>query len=100
MLEKGEAKFPLQVVTCLTFNFSIHSQQMLSKTDDKMDVNEDFVEGVCNKNIDTWEPSSEEDAEGKEDEENEDAPNPKETYVEKEIEGDFEWVFLYNSSFG
>ncbi|KIJ93895.1 hypothetical protein K443DRAFT_111367, partial [Laccaria amethystina LaAM-08-1] len=66
-----------------------------------IDVDEDFVEGVSDENSDGLEPKSEEDAEGEEDEENkDDAPNPEETYAEKEIEGDFEWAFLYNSSFG
>ena len=73
---------------------------MLSKTDDGMDVDEDFVEGVYDENGDASEPSSEEDPKSEEDEENEDAPNPKETYAEKEIEGDFRWVILYNSSVG
>ena len=67
---------------------------MLSRTDDEIDVDEDFVEGICQENSDGSEPNSEENAEGEEDEENEDdAPNPEETYAEK-IEGDFEWVFL------
>ncbi|KIJ97070.1 hypothetical protein K443DRAFT_10140 [Laccaria amethystina LaAM-08-1] len=56
-----------------------------------MDVDEDFVEGVSDKDSDGSEPNLEEDAEGEEDEENQDdAPNPEETYAEKEIEGDFE----------
>ena len=68
---------------------------MLSRTDNKIDVDEDFVEGVCHENSDGSEQNSEEDAEGEEDEENEDdAPNPEATYAEKEIKGDFEWVFL------
>jgi len=72
---------------------------MLSRTDDEMDVDEDFVEGVSGEDSDGLEQNSEEDAEGEEDEENEDdAPNPEEMYAEKEIEGDFECVFLYNLS--
>jgi general transcription factor 3C polypeptide 3 (transcription factor C subunit 4) len=73
---------------------------MLSRTEDEMDVDEDFVEGVSDEDSDGSEPNLEEDAEGEEDEENEDdAPNPEETYAEKEIEGDFECVFLCDSSF-
>ncbi|EDR07780.1 uncharacterized protein LACBIDRAFT_297936 [Laccaria bicolor S238N-H82] len=64
---------------------------MLSRTDDEMDVDEEFAEGVTDEDSDGSEPSSEEDAEGEDDEENEDdAPNPEETYAEKEIEGDFD----------
>ena len=60
---------------------------MLSRTDDEIDVDEDFVEGVCHENSDGSEKNSEEDAEGEEDEENGDnAPNPEETYAEQEIE--------------
>jgi len=74
---------------------------MLSRTDDEMEVDEVIFEGVSNENSDCFEPNSEEDAEGEENEGNEDdAPNPEETNTEKEIEGDFEWVFLYSSSFG
>ena len=69
---------------------------MLSRTDDELDVDEDFVEGVSDEKSDGLEQNSEEDAEGEEDEENEDnAPHPEETYVGKEIEGDFEWAFLF-----
>jgi len=69
---------------------------MLSRTDDEMDVDEDFVEGVSDENSDGLEQNSEEDADGEEDEENEDdAPNPEETYAGNEIEGDFEWAFLF-----
>ena len=78
--------------------FPTNAQQMLSRTDDEMDVDEDFVEGVTDEDSDGSVPNSEEDAEGEEDEENEDdARNPEETYAEKEIEGDFECAFLYNS---
>ena len=81
--------------TCVTFSIL---QQMLSRTDDEMEVDEDFVEGVNGEDSDASEPNSEEDAEGEEDEENEDdAPNSEEMYAEKEIEGDFECGYLYNS---
>jgi len=65
-----------------------------------MDVNKNFVEGISDKDSKSCELNSEEDAKGKEDEENEDdAPNPNEMYTKKEIEGDFECIFLYKSSF-
>ena len=35
---------------------------MLSRTDDEIDVDEDFVEGVCHENSDGSEPNSEDDA--------------------------------------
>ena len=65
-----------------------------------MDTDEDSIEGVSDEDSDVSEQHLEEDAEGEEDEENEDdVPNPEETHTEKEIEGDFEYVFLYKSSF-
>jgi general transcription factor 3C polypeptide 3 (transcription factor C subunit 4) len=65
---------------------SLSINSILLRTDDKMDVDEDFVEGLSDENSDGLEQNSEEDAEGEEDEENEDdAPNPEEMYAEKRL---------------